>query len=55
MLNFYRYVIDSVSVTFLFILLAEDFHLEIKEGQFTDSEIIVMLGENGMALLSYHK
>lgn len=24
-----------------------DFHLEIKHGQFTDSEIIVMLGENG--------
>ena len=26
---------------------AEDFHLSIDEGEFTDSEIIVMLGENG--------
>ena len=25
----------------------ESFHLNVKEGQFTDSEIIVMLGENG--------
>lgn len=24
-----------------------EFHLDIEEGQFTDSEIIVMLGENG--------
>ena len=24
-----------------------EFHLDIQEGQFTDSEIIVMLGENG--------
>lgn len=26
---------------------AGDFELSVKEGQFTDSEIIVMLGENG--------
>ena len=30
---------------------AEDFHLTIDGGEFTDSEIIVMLGENGKNVL----
>jgi len=28
-------------------VIAEEFHLSIDGGEFTDSEIIVMLGENG--------
>lgn len=33
---------------FIFVLFcSESFHMTVKEGQFTDSEIIVMLGENG--------
>ena len=31
----------------LFPVVAEEFHLDIDGGEFTDSEIIVMLGENG--------
>lgn len=31
----------------LFLVFLGDFHLEIKAGEFSDSEIIVMLGENG--------
>ena len=30
----------------------EDFHLSIDGGDFTDSEIIVMLGENGKSTCS---
>ena len=30
----------------------EDFHLSIDGGDFTDSEIIVMLGENGKSTFS---
>lgn len=36
----------NLSLKFTFYLLG-NFNLSVREGQFTDSEIIVMLGENG--------
>ena len=32
---------------------AEEFHLSIDGGEFTDSEIIVMLGENGKKMFCH--
>lgn len=37
----------NTEFTSYFSLIAGNFELKIGEGQFTDSEIIVMLGENG--------
>ena len=40
-------VICAIHSHWLFPVVAEEFHLSIDGGEFTDSEIIVMLGENG--------
>ena len=42
----------SYLLTVFFFVCAEEFHLSIDGGEFTDSEIIVMLGENGKKMLN---
>lgn len=37
----------QLKLSLLLFIPTEDFHLTIEGGEFTDSEIIVMLGENG--------
>ncbi len=44
--HYKRYTYPSMAKT------QGSFHLEIEEGGFTDSEIIVMLGQNGMCEIS---
>ena len=37
----------------MFFVVTEDFTLSISGGEFTDSEIIVMLGENGKIVIVF--
>ena len=46
------FVFFSHILTLVFLFYVEDFHLSIDGGDFTDSEIIVMLGENGKSTCS---
>ena len=48
------FVVSAYSplLCFFSCVCAEDFHLSIDGGEFTDSEIIVMLGENGKSVFA---